>query len=80
MRVAWNTRGAWYTNRMDRETLKRRREELGMSQSELAAVLEVRQQTISEWETGTRAIRLGRILELALDALARDRDGRGGDD
>ena len=40
-----------------------------MTQTELARALEVRQATISEWETGTRRIRLGRIVELALWAL-----------
>ena len=54
---------------MTGDELAQRRTELGMTQAELARVLEVRQATISEWETGTRRIRLGRIVELALWAL-----------
>ena len=54
---------------MNGEDLVRWRTELGMTQTELARALEVRQATISEWETGTRRIRLGRVVELALWAL-----------
>lgn len=75
-----------YTHGMDGAALKQRRDELGMTQAELAAVFGVRRQTIQEWETGTRAIRLGRIVELALWAiqagqvLALDHDDAGIDD
>ena len=54
---------------MTGDELAQRRTELGMTQAELARVLEVRQATISEWETGARRIRLGRVVELALWAL-----------
>ncbi len=40
-RYAWNS-----------ETIRSLREHLGMTQREMADELEVRQQTISEWETG----------------------------
>lgn len=62
---------------MTGDDLRSKREVLGLSQADLAAALDVRRQTITEWETGTRAIRLGRILELALEALAREREERG---
>ena len=46
------------------------REQQGMTQAELAAALDVRTQTISEWETGVRVVRMGRVLALALERLA----------
>lgn len=55
---------------MDGETLRRRRKELNMTQGELAAALDVYQATISQWEQSRRNIRHGRILALALMALA----------
>jgi DNA-binding transcriptional regulator YiaG len=39
------------------EAVQRLRARLGLSQAELAARVGTRQQTISEWETGTRAPR-----------------------
>ncbi len=36
----------------DAETVRRLRQELGLTQQELAEELGVRQQTVSEWETG----------------------------
>lgn len=63
---------------MNAEGLRRYREDvLAMSQAELAAVFGVRQQTISEWETGKRAIRLGAIVALALERLGELRRGEG---
>ena len=41
------TRGGW-----DAGSVRALRERLGMTQRELAAELGVRQQTVSEWETG----------------------------
>jgi putative transcriptional regulator len=38
--------------RWDAESIKALREHMGLSQQELADELQVRQQTISEWETG----------------------------
>ncbi len=51
---------------MIRETCRKKREELEMSQSELAAQLGVRVATVSDFETGKTAISsntLDRILE-----------------
>ena len=55
---------------MKSEAIRQWREEQGMSQAELARLLDVRRQTITEWETGVREVRMGRVLELALMALA----------
>jgi DNA-binding transcriptional regulator YiaG len=41
----------------DAESIKALREHMGLSQQELADELQVRQQTISEWETGMYAPR-----------------------
>jgi len=45
--VAKKRRASW-----DAKRVRALREELGMTQAELAAELNVRQQTVSEWETG----------------------------
>lgn len=55
---------------MDGEMLRQRRKELNMTQGELATALNVYQATISQWEQCRRNIRHGRVLELALMALA----------
>lgn len=57
---------------MNGDELRQRREALAMSQAELARRLAVRPATISDWERGARTIILPRVLELALDALARE--------
>jgi transcriptional regulator with XRE-family HTH domain len=44
------------------------RESAGVSQAELAAVLDVRQTTLSRWETGSRRPRHG-LLERYIAAL-----------
>ena len=43
---------------------KARREALGLSQSELARLLDVKQVTISAWENGTRSIPVGAEVQL----------------
>jgi transcriptional regulator with XRE-family HTH domain len=67
---------------MDAEELRRRREALGMSQSELARALGVPINTVWRWEQTAEktriGIRHGRILELALDMLALDKMERDG--
>jgi DNA-binding XRE family transcriptional regulator len=50
--------------------LRQWRIERGMSQTQLAHALDVPKDTISRWERDALGIRHGRILALALDALA----------
>ena len=54
----------------DPEAVQRLRDYLDVSQAELAARVGTRQQTISEWETGTRAPRRmsRRLLHLVAEA------------
>lgn len=47
------------------ETLKIRREELGLAQETVAERLGVRQQTVSRWEKGLAVPRPARVIELA---------------
>lgn len=47
------------------ETLKIRREKLGLGQEQVAARLGVRQQTVSRWEKGLAMPRPARVVELA---------------
>lgn len=54
--------------RMSGDTLRRRREALGLTQEELAYVLEVNPQTVSNWERGVGRIK--RMVGLALAHLA----------
>lgn len=49
--------------------LKRRREELGLSQSELARRFEVDVMTVSRWERGERTITAPGAIDLALRHL-----------
>jgi transcriptional regulator with XRE-family HTH domain len=49
------------------KTLRRRRDELGISQSDLARRLGVQQQTVSRWESGGSLPRPVRILQLAAE-------------
>ena len=52
--------------------LRQWREEHGVSQAELARILEVNQMTISRWERGAgRRAAPGRILEFALAEVER---------
>jgi transcriptional regulator with XRE-family HTH domain len=55
---------------MDGPTIRARREALGLSQSQLAAALDVTKDTISKWERGVLLVRHPRMLALALEALA----------
>ena len=47
------------------ETLKIRREELGLGQGEVAVELGVSQQTVSRWEKGLALPRPARVVDLA---------------
>ena len=60
---------------MDGDTLRRRREGLGLTQGELARLLGVYQATISAWENGVRGIRHPKMLALAFEAIEARRIG-----
>ena len=62
---------------MDGETLKQARAALGLTQEQLAEALGLPRVTITRWETGTVAIRHGRLVALALEALHK-RKRKGG--
>lgn len=62
---------------MDGHALRDYRREHGLTQTDLARLLGLPQATISRWETGATKIEHGRMLELALLAIA---NGLGGDD
>ena len=47
------------------QTVRLRREALGLGQEQLAAALGVRQQTVSRWENGLAVPRPARVVELA---------------
>lgn len=53
-----------------------RRTALGMTQGELARVLDVTQATLSRWENGASPVAHLGMLRLALDALAMRKDDR----
>lgn len=55
---------------MDAERLRAERKRLGLTQQQLADLLDVRQRTISEWEREEVTIRHQQILALALEAIA----------
>jgi DNA-binding transcriptional regulator YiaG len=57
-----------YRTKWDRERVRALREHLGLSQGGLAAELGMRQQTVSEWETGQHAPRGGSARLLTLIA------------
>lgn len=57
---------------MNSEELRRERKRLGLSQQELADLLDVQQRTISEWERGKVTIRHETILARALRDVARE--------
>ena len=56
---------------MDSSNLKRRRDELGLTQAQLARELDVDVITISRWERGVHPI--PRYIELALEAIEQRR-------
>jgi transcriptional regulator with XRE-family HTH domain len=56
---------------MDRHELRERRQRLGLSQPQLAALLTVSKDTVSRWERGTQAIGTPGMLDLALRGLER---------
>ena len=47
------------------QRIKMRREELGISQSELARMIGVKPQTVQQWEAGTTAPKRKRLLDVA---------------
>lgn len=57
-----------YGGRWDRQRIKALRRHLGLSQDELALELGMRQQTVSEWETGRYEPRGGSAKLLTLIA------------
>ena len=60
--------------------LKEWREEHGVSQAQLARILEISQMTISRWERGAgRRAAPGRILEFALAEVERQLEGQRSD-
>jgi transcriptional regulator with XRE-family HTH domain len=54
---------------MDGQTLRQKREALGLSQADLGRLLGVMQNTVSRWELGLVVIRHPKILALALEAI-----------
>ncbi len=52
---------------MDKEGLKKRRERLGLTQSELAEILGFASNTVSGYETGR--LEIPKFLDLVLEAL-----------
>lgn len=60
---------------MDAETLKTRRTQLGYTQPELAAALDVSRSQVAKWENGLRAIPVetaARVAALRDEPAARD--------
>ncbi|MBA3241067.1 MAG: helix-turn-helix transcriptional regulator [Acidobacteria bacterium] len=54
---------------MSPEEFKRRREELGMTQDEIASALGIKMMTVSRWERGVHPI--PRHIGLALESIER---------
>jgi len=67
------------SGRWDGASVRALREHLDLNQEELAGVLGVRQQTISEWETGVYAPSRGRSKHLDLVAERSDFGDKTGD-
>lgn len=49
--------------------LKKRRERTGLSQTQLAAFLDVHPNTVAKWEQGVQAIPMSRVLRFMLDEI-----------
>lgn len=62
-----------YDSRMDGEALRQRRNDLNMTQSELARRLGTSQQTVFKWESGERNIQHPPMMDLALRYLEIER-------
>lgn len=69
-RIAKESRAETDSRGMDAERLRAERKRLGLTQQQLADLLDVRQRTISEWEREEVTIRHQQILALALEAIA----------
>lgn len=59
---------------MDGNELKQRREKLNLSQSNLAKLIGVRQQTVSDWESEQHKIQHPKLIDLALQTIERERE------
>jgi transcriptional regulator with XRE-family HTH domain len=55
---------------MDGKELKARREQLGLTQSELAKQFDVKPNTVARWENGVLAV--PRTVELAIETVERN--------
>jgi len=56
-----------YIKNVEAKKFKRKRMSLGLSQTELAELLDVKPNTISRYETG--ALPISKVVELALEAI-----------
>jgi transcriptional regulator with XRE-family HTH domain len=65
---------------MDAEELRRRREALGLNQTELAARLGLPRNTVWRWESGKFRIVWPVMLERAIRGIECDQDRGGSDD
>ena len=57
------------TPELDGESLRRWRNQLGLSQRDLAGLLQVAPEVVDQWESGTREIEYAGLLRLALQAI-----------
>ena len=62
-----------YVQLMQPAELRQRRRALGLTQAALGAALGVTATTVARWERGERVPMTPRVLQLALDGLARER-------
>jgi DNA-binding transcriptional regulator YiaG len=80
VRSRYSVRKEGNSYRWGSESVKALREHLGVSQADLAKLLGVRQQTVSEWETGMYAPTRARSNHLTLVAERADFPFRASDD
>jgi DNA-binding transcriptional regulator YiaG len=80
VRSRYSVRKEGNSYRWGSESLKALREHLGASQADLAKLLGVRQQTVSEWETGMYAPTRARSNHLTLVAERADFPFKSSDD